>query len=224
MVFFNFICILGKKQDMEEWRKIEEYPNYEVSSYGNFRRKNYKKEIKGCVKKGYKIISLGRGKTKALHIMVAKVFPEICGEWFDGCQVHHKNFNKLDNRAENLVVLSNKEHQRLHYKETAPNTFKRATEKRSLSIKKALKGRRAVERHISVLQIDKNGCFIKIWDCGADISKELNISQGNISSCCEGKLKTAYGYVWKYNNTENYLVSILNKSFIERGLKTRRSA
>lgn len=40
---------------------------------------------------------------------VAKAFPEICGEWFDGCTVDHINTIKTDNRPENLRVVTLKE-------------------------------------------------------------------------------------------------------------------
>ena len=31
-----------------------------------------------------------------------------------------------------------------------------------------------------------------------DIYRELRISKGNISSCCNGKRKTVNGYIWRY--------------------------
>jgi len=34
--------------------------------------------------------------------------------------VHHINGDKLDNKVENLMVMSNSEHQKLHWKETSP--------------------------------------------------------------------------------------------------------
>lgn len=59
-------------------------------------------------------------KTKRLlenennYILVAKAFPEICGEWFKGCHVHHKDFNHSNNEATNLICLSPREHVRIH--------------------------------------------------------------------------------------------------------------
>jgi len=36
----------------------------------------------------------------------------------------------------------------------------------------------------------------EIWDNSLVASKSLNISSGNIRSCCRGELKTAGGYKW----------------------------
>ena len=50
-----------------------------------------------------------------------------------------------------------------------------------------------------IAQYDKNMNLIKIWNSGTEIIDELHLSsQGNIISCCKGKLKTAYGFIWRY--------------------------
>ncbi len=48
-----------------------------------------------------------------------------------------------------------------------------------------------------VLQYEKDGTFVKEWESIAD-AQRAGYGQSNISSCCSGKLKSAYGYVWKY--------------------------
>ena len=48
-----------------------------------------------------------------------------------------------------------------------------------------------------VLQYDLDGNFVREWECAADVRRELN---KQISQCLKGKLKTAYGYIWKYKN------------------------
>ena len=61
----------------------------------------------------------------------------------------------------------------------------------------------AIRKNISdknskvILQYDKDGAFIKEWKSLSHASTELNISVSNISSCSNGKLKTAGGYCWK---------------------------
>ena len=49
-----------------------------------------------------------------------------------------------------------------------------------------------------VFQYDINGKLIKTWDSVGSVCKLLNLSVGNISSCCLNKRKTAYGFIWSY--------------------------
>jgi len=39
--------------------------------------------------------------------------------------------------------------------------------------------------------------FLKTWKCAADVKREIWISNSNISSCIQWKLKTAGWYIWK---------------------------
>ena len=61
------------------------------------------------------------------------------------------------------------------------------------------------EKHINgklsktVLQIDKNtNEIIAEFKSTKDVKRQLGIDSGNISRCCLGKQKTAYGYKWQY--------------------------
>ena len=53
-----------------------------------------------------------------------------------------------------------------------------------------------------VLQYDTNNNLIAIWDYMTQASKELNITQSNITKCCTGQRKTAGGFIWKYADIE----------------------
>lgn len=44
----------------------------------------------------------------------------------------------------------------------------------------------------------RTGEHFKTWDTTREAAKELKMSHANISNVCNGKSKTAYGYVWKY--------------------------
>jgi group I intron endonuclease len=49
-----------------------------------------------------------------------------------------------------------------------------------------------------ILQYDKQGNFIKEWECGFDAARFLGKQNSAISECCNGKRKIAYGYIWKF--------------------------
>lgn len=53
-----------------------------------------------------------------------------------------------------------------------------------------------------ILQFDLQGNFIKEWNSSIEIERELGYCSSNVRSCCRGKLKTAYGYIWKRKNIE----------------------
>lgn len=53
-----------------------------------------------------------------------------------------------------------------------------------------------------VAQYTKDGELIKIWNCMADAQEVLGILQGNISSCCSGKLKSCGGFIWKHTSED----------------------
>lgn len=49
-----------------------------------------------------------------------------------------------------------------------------------------------------VLQFDLSGIQIQKWDLIQQASDSLKICRSSISECCNGKRKTAGGYIWKY--------------------------
>ena len=54
-----------------------------------------------------------------------------------------------------------------------------------------------------IIQLTKEGVFIKEWECLMSVEKELGVSHSNIASCCKGIYKFAYGFKWMYE--EDYL-------------------
>lgn len=48
-----------------------------------------------------------------------------------------------------------------------------------------------------VYQYDLLDNFIKKWDCISDVQRCLNIIVTHITACCNGRQKTAGGYIWK---------------------------
>lgn len=51
-----------------------------------------------------------------------------------------------------------------------------------------------------IMQYDLDGKCIRTWECAMDVEKELGINHGNIGKCCNGNVKSAGGYQWRYDN------------------------
>ena len=60
-----------------------------------------------------------------------------------------------------------------------------------------------------VVQLDLNGNYIKTWDSLSDIYHELNINKSDVCSACNGKHKSAGGYLWvfeeDYDKNKEYI-------------------
>ena len=98
---------------MEEYKIIKNYPNYEVSTFGNIRNITTGNILKGRLRgKGYYAVALfnenGR-KDVSIHRIVADTFIE---NENNKEQVDHRDGNKLNNRVENLRWIQNNENQR----------------------------------------------------------------------------------------------------------------
>jgi hypothetical protein len=55
---------------MEDWKLIDEFPNYDVSSLGNIRNNTTGKPLKLGVKSGYYHISLVNKNIKKIHSLL----------------------------------------------------------------------------------------------------------------------------------------------------------
>lgn len=105
----------------EEWRTVAVAPAYEVSSLGRVRRpvgnaRNPGQKILSTrtLVRGYPAVYLYRGSRASMlrvtvHRLVAEAF---IGPRPDGHDVNHKNFDRTDNRTENLEYLSRRENVR----------------------------------------------------------------------------------------------------------------
>lgn len=54
-----------------------------------------------------------------------------------------------------------------------------------------------------VYQYTKEGLFIREWMCLSDVERILKIKVTHITACCNGRQKTAGGYVWKREKLNN---------------------
>ena len=204
----------------EEYRSIKGFENYyEVSNLGNvksldryvkheegglrlLKSKNLKSHLNK--KTGYITIHLfknGKQYNCLVHRLVAQAFPEICGEWFDNCEIDHKDTNRTNNNANNLRVCTRKEN---HLNPITRINLKKCAEhfKGQTAWNKGLKfPERSGKNHFkarSVIQLDLNNNVIKEYETIIMASKENNIIRNAIDNCLNNRSKTAGGYIWKY--------------------------
>ena len=64
-------------------------------------------------------------------------------------------------------------------------------------IEKYVAVRKERNDRITIGQYDLEGNLIKIWPSMLRAQKELGYKATQISKCCNGKIKTSYGFVWK---------------------------
>lgn len=218
-------------EQLEIWKDIKGYEGlFQVSSNGVIRSLDRylpmpnggEKLVKGRVIKqyitpnGYMVVILGKThndrKRKYVHRIIAEHFPEICGKWFEECQVDHINCVRQDNRATNLKVCTASENA------NNPLTLKRQSIKKlgkkmpigfGDKISSLMKGRthtqctkEKIRKKISIpiLQFSLDGKLVRKWNSAIEVERELNIAHSQITACCKKRknYKTAGGYIWKY--------------------------
>lgn len=159
---------------------------YEVSNLGrvkalNYNRMGIEKEIYIGIGKGnYLYVTLyknAKAKRKYIHRLVAETF--ILNNQNLPC-VNHIDGNKSNNNANNLDWCS--------YKTNIEHAYKTGLYKTG----------KEHPRNKKVLQYSLDGELIKKWEGVSYLCKQNNYSQGTISMCCRGERKSAYGFIWKY--------------------------
>ena len=166
----------------EIWCPVKNYESlYEVSDQGGVKSIGYGKErILSSQRNtcGYLKVSLyknGEKKNLFVHRLVAQTFipnPDNLPE------VNHKDENKENNSVQNLEWCSSK------YNTNFGTRTQRQAEKLSKPI----------------LQYTKSGEFIREWKSIRDVERNLEFYHGNISSCCTGRYKSAYNFIWKFKD------------------------
>ena len=157
---------------MERWKEVAGYEGlYEVSDIGRVRSLKYGKEkiLKTCkTSSGYLKVSL----YKDGQIKTPFVHRLVAESFIPNPQgletVNHKDEVKTNNVASNLEWMSR-----------ADNV--------------------AYSKNKSVQMFDKKtGELLATFPSLMEAVGVTGINQGNISSCCLGKLKSAGGYKWRY--------------------------
>ena len=106
----------------EEWKRIEEFPSYEISNLGNVRNFWYKRHLtcrdngKGYLVVHFKVNS--KVYTRYVHRLVAVTF---LGK--SDYDVDHIDNNKSNNKVDNLQYVSHSENLFLIRKRQQPDSF-----------------------------------------------------------------------------------------------------
>lgn len=178
---------------MEEWRLIANTNNrYAVSSLGRIkslggrvpcglgRERGYKEKILTPMQnnKGYLKIRL-LGQNRLVHRLVAEAFIDNPNVY---PIVNHKDENRQNNTVENLEWCNYK------YNSNYGHCKEKLSKLQNLRKKK-------------VIQIDLDGGRTE-WESLRQIERELGFNHSNISNCCKGLTRTAYGFKWCYTNND----------------------
>ena len=215
----NFLLQNGEPESAKKYfiKAIELNPDFNLykenlyqstkmsTKYYKLKTKYKNKFLKPIMdKKGYLNVGLSKNnqrKAFKIHRLVALHFiPNIENK----PEIDHINTIKTDN----TVFLNedgsiNYEKTNLRWTTRKENINNPLTKtKMRINARKPSKGKYGKKHHRSkpIIQYDKDGNFIREWDCANDVERVLGISNKHIGSVCLGKRKSCGGYIWKYKN------------------------
>ena len=165
---------------MERWRPIEDFKNYEVSSYGRVRNVKTGRILKQNLNEhGYYQIMLYHNrkyKTLRVHRLVAHAFCNTYGLDTSCMDVNHIDGNKTNNRSDNLEWCTRSENI-IHGMRTgliSTNNF----------------GKELVRVRI----IETGEVFDSVREC----ARYLKCPSTSISACLNGRQNRCRGYHFEY--------------------------
>lgn len=195
---FNILNDEVEVIDNEEWKTIVDFPNYEISTKGNIRTKQYcdkkghirqskllNKQINNC---GYEYVILSnefvKHKTLTVHRLAAKTFLD---DYYDTLDVNHINGIKTDNRICNLEMVTHNE-----------------------NIKKRYEIGNDGNNYKEVEQFDLDGNYIATYKSSYEAERMTGIGRTCIGGCCRNEHHTAGGYIWQFKTKEDKKIEKLD--------------
>lgn len=170
----------------ETWRNIKGFEGlYQVSSEGRIAslpktgsggHKNTIYLTPNRDKDGYLTVILYKDSTRTpfkIHRLVAETF---IPNTYNLPQVNHINEDKTDNNLYNLEWCT------ASYNSNYGNG----------------KINRISNKQKAIYQLNQNKEFIREWSSAKEVEDSLGYNHSNITNCCKGKLKSAYGFKWIY--------------------------
>lgn len=182
---------------------ILNYPDYLVYENGQIWSNKTKKFLKpSYTKSGYATVELFNefgSKRLLIHRLVASAFIPNPNNL---PQVNHKDENPKNNAVENLewcTALYN-----MNYGEGAKTRHLKIDYTKEIYKRNAIINGRAVS--VPVYMYSKNGTFIRAFKSIVEASQQTKIHKTNIARASLGKRKTAGGYIWKRERSEDLSV------------------
>jgi hypothetical protein len=146
--------------------------DYKITKDGDIWSIKRNKFISQNICNGYKTVTLSYN-TYTVHRLVALTFIENPD---NKPYVNHINCDKLDNNVKNLEWVTQKENTKLHNKQTSHPR--------------------------RVIQLDKSGKEIKIFNSSIEAGKEIGLSPSAISKVLIKQNQTAGGFKWIYEDSK----------------------
>ena len=196
---------------IEIWKHVVGYEGlYEVSSLGRVRSldrydgRAYKRSriLKPRIHSNYLAVNLcngGKCREQLIHRLVAKTFIPNPNNL---PMVNHKDENKLNN----MIWIN--EDGSIDYDKSNLEWCDAKYNRNYGSMNEKL------AKHFSkpILQFSNNNKLIKKWDSIREAERHTGVYNQHICACCQGKIKSAGGYIWKYYGLETYLIGIMNNN------------
>ena len=171
--------------EKEVWRDIPNYEGYQVSNLGRVKsleridargHKVKEKLLKPNIVRRYYRVVLYKNSIKKKYYVHRLVWIAFNGQIPEGYEVNHINEITTDNRLSNLNLMTHKE---------------------NINWGTAIE-RSAKSKSKSILQFGLNDNLIKEFPSAMQVERETGFNQGHICDCCNGKRKTAHGFIWRY--------------------------
>ncbi len=144
--------------------------SYRITKSGQIWSTKTNKYLKTKLQNGYYTINL-EGTGFAIHRLLALTFlPRVEGKEY----INHINENKTDNRLENLEWVTQKENTERHSK--------------------------CISHPRKVIKFSKNGEILGEYSSLTEAGASCNVTRHAIRLVCNGKNKSAGGFIWKYED------------------------
>ena len=166
------------KEDLEneQWKKIYDY-NYSISTYGRVRNDNTLLLLKPSLVCGYYKVRLSKDgivKDMIIHKLVYCIFHDMLNIP-DGYVIDHINACKIDNRLDNLRLITLSENVKAALYDTKTNSSCKKVEQLTLT-----------DKHIAY------------FNSVAEAARKLKLDSSTISKVCRGINKSHGGFHFKY--------------------------